>query len=198
MSDKEKKRLERFGWLKPPEFSGAESEDAQDFIDRLDDAVPLTWHDFLVLFLDKFVLQTRKELYRKFEQLRYNGMIVTQYKMRFTNLAHHAVWFIPTKREKIRRFIDGLNYGIRFVPHLEFSSTKVEVVLLDPFRQLAMFLVVIRLATVPTVHTQPSYHSVHYRHRVLTVLHLLRFPQAFLHAIRFSSLSGGVAMSVET
>jgi len=33
-SNEEQKRLERFGRLKPPEFSGAESKDAHDFIDR--------------------------------------------------------------------------------------------------------------------------------------------------------------------
>ncbi|XP_070032130.1 uncharacterized protein [Nicotiana tomentosiformis] len=33
MSDKEEKRLERLGRLKPQEFSGAESEDAKDFLD---------------------------------------------------------------------------------------------------------------------------------------------------------------------
>ncbi|XP_070034631.1 uncharacterized protein [Nicotiana tomentosiformis] len=41
-------------------------------------------------------------------------MKVTQYDMRFANLARHAVWLVPTERDKIRKFIDGLNYGLRF------------------------------------------------------------------------------------
>ncbi|XP_070032496.1 uncharacterized protein [Nicotiana tomentosiformis] len=40
-------------------------------------------------------------------------MTVTQYEMRFANLARHAVWLVPTERERMRRFIDGLNYGNR-------------------------------------------------------------------------------------
>ncbi|XP_070035552.1 uncharacterized protein [Nicotiana tomentosiformis] len=34
MNDEEEKRLERFERLKPPSFSGDQSEDAQDFLDR--------------------------------------------------------------------------------------------------------------------------------------------------------------------
>ncbi|XP_070057985.1 uncharacterized protein [Nicotiana tomentosiformis] len=42
-------------------------------------------------------------------------MTVTQYEMRFAELARHAVWLVTTEREKIRRFIDGLNYGLHFI-----------------------------------------------------------------------------------
>ncbi|XP_070044594.1 uncharacterized protein [Nicotiana tomentosiformis] len=125
MSDEEQKRLERFGRLKPPYFSGAESKDAQDFLDRWWEAYelsrpvdtgPLTWHKFFVLFLEKFVPQTRREeLRRQFEQLHQEDMSVTQYDMRFSELAHHAIWLVPTEKERIRRFIDGLNYGLRVV-----------------------------------------------------------------------------------
>ncbi|XP_070041145.1 uncharacterized protein [Nicotiana tomentosiformis] len=34
--------------------------------------------------------------------------------MRFTELACHAIRLVPTKRERIRRFIDGLNYVLRY------------------------------------------------------------------------------------
>ncbi|XP_070046630.1 uncharacterized protein [Nicotiana tomentosiformis] len=72
--------------------------------------------EFLVLFLEKFVLQTRREeLHMQFELLCQEGMTVTQYEMRFSQLACHAVWLVPTKREKIKRFIDGLNYGLCFI-----------------------------------------------------------------------------------
>ncbi|XP_070057445.1 uncharacterized protein [Nicotiana tomentosiformis] len=149
MTDDEHRRLERFGRLQPPSFSGAELEDAQDFFDRCQrilrtagilktsgvsfttfqfteatfkwweayerripvGAAPLTWHEFSVLFLEKFVPQThREELHRQFEQLRQDGMSVTQYEMRFSELARHVVWLVPIERVRIRRFIDGLYY----------------------------------------------------------------------------------------
>lgn len=39
-------------------------------------------------------------------------MIVTQYKMRFTELSYYAAFLIPTKKERVWRFIEGLRYGI--------------------------------------------------------------------------------------
>nr|XP_009792331.1 PREDICTED: uncharacterized protein LOC104239401 [Nicotiana sylvestris] len=38
-------------------------------------------------------------------------MTMTQYEIRFTELACHAVFLVPTERQ---RFIDGLNYGLRY------------------------------------------------------------------------------------
>lgn len=35
-----------------------------------------------------------------------------QFKMRFTKTSHHATLLIPTKAEKVRRFIEVLNFGI--------------------------------------------------------------------------------------
>ncbi|XP_070046291.1 uncharacterized protein [Nicotiana tomentosiformis] len=40
-------------------------------------------------------------------------MTVTQYETRFMDLAHHALILLPTERERVRRFIDGLTYTIR-------------------------------------------------------------------------------------
>lgn len=40
-------------------------------------------------------------------------MTVTQYERRFVDLCRHAAIFIPTKREKVQRFIKGLTYCIR-------------------------------------------------------------------------------------
>ncbi|XP_070031916.1 uncharacterized protein [Nicotiana tomentosiformis] len=37
---------------------------------------------------------------------------MTQYEMRFADLAHHTIRLVPIERERIRRFIDGLNYGL--------------------------------------------------------------------------------------
>ena len=38
---------------------------------------------------------------------------MSQYDLRFFELARHAIWFVPTERERIMRFIDGLIYGLR-------------------------------------------------------------------------------------
>ncbi|XP_070010064.1 uncharacterized mitochondrial protein AtMg00860-like [Nicotiana sylvestris] len=32
--------------------------------------------------------------------------------MRFFELAHHAIWMVPTDKERIKRFIDGLTYQL--------------------------------------------------------------------------------------
>ncbi|XP_070048534.1 uncharacterized protein [Nicotiana tomentosiformis] len=69
---------------------------------------PLTWQEFSILYLDKFVLQShREELCRQFEQLRQDGMSMTQYEMTFSELARLAVRLVPTDRERIKRFIYG-------------------------------------------------------------------------------------------
>ncbi|XP_070035241.1 uncharacterized protein [Nicotiana tomentosiformis] len=161
MSDEEQKRLEIFRRFRPPSFSRAESEDAQDFLDRFQwilrttgilktsgvcfttfqlsgdafrwwdayergrpvGAAPLSWHEFSILFLEKFVPQThREELCRQSEQLRQEGMFMTPYEMRFSELARHVIWLVPTERERIRRFIDGLTYQLCFVMTQESVS----------------------------------------------------------------------------
>ncbi|XP_070039603.1 uncharacterized protein [Nicotiana tomentosiformis] len=87
------------------------------------DVAPLSWNGFSVLFLEKFVPSThREELRRQFEQLRQEGMFLTQYEMRFFELARHAVWLVPSERERIRRYIDGLSYPLRFVMTRENAS----------------------------------------------------------------------------
>ncbi|XP_070037181.1 uncharacterized protein [Nicotiana tomentosiformis] len=40
-------------------------------------------------------------------------MTVTQYETRFVDLARHVIVFLPTEKEKVRRFIDGLTYTIK-------------------------------------------------------------------------------------
>ncbi|XP_070054667.1 uncharacterized protein [Nicotiana tomentosiformis] len=39
-------------------------------------------------------------------------MTVTQYETRFVDLARHATIMLPTERERVRRFIDGLTFTI--------------------------------------------------------------------------------------
>ncbi|XP_070042633.1 uncharacterized protein [Nicotiana tomentosiformis] len=147
-------RLERFMRLRTPSFSGAESEDAQVFLDKWErmcqttgivetsrvsfttfqftgaafrwweayerrrtvDVALFIWQDFSVLFLEKFVPQSRREeLHRQFEQLRQDVMSVTQYEIKFSELARHAALLVPTDRERIRRFIDGLTYQMQLL-----------------------------------------------------------------------------------
>ncbi|XP_033513587.1 uncharacterized protein [Nicotiana tomentosiformis] len=49
------------------------------------------------------------ELRRQFEHFKQGTMSVTKYEMKFTKLAEYAPNLIPTEREKVRRFIEGLN-----------------------------------------------------------------------------------------
>ncbi|XP_070045975.1 uncharacterized protein [Nicotiana tomentosiformis] len=116
MPEDDQRRLERFGRLQPPPFSGIEREDAQEFLDRWWEtyekrrsvgAAPLTWQQFSVLFLEKFVPEScRDELHRQFEQLHQGEMSVTQYEMRFSELARHAIEMVRgqerTEREAKR------------------------------------------------------------------------------------------------
>lgn len=78
----------------------------------------------------------REELRRQFEQLRQEGMSVNQYEMRFSELAHQAIWLVPTERDMIRRFINGLNYGLGFVMTREIASGARFDEVVDNARQL--------------------------------------------------------------
>nr|XP_009782669.1 PREDICTED: uncharacterized protein LOC104231375 [Nicotiana sylvestris] len=42
-------------------------------------------------------------------------MAVSQYEVRFSELARYAPWMVPTDRERIRRFVNGLNYPIHIL-----------------------------------------------------------------------------------
>ncbi|XP_070046879.1 uncharacterized protein [Nicotiana tomentosiformis] len=103
------------------------------------DAAPLSWQEFSVLFLEIFVLQScREELRKQFERLRHEGMSVMQYEIRFSELAHHAVWLVPTNKERIRRFIDGLTYQLRLLITRERVSGATFDEVVDIARQIEM------------------------------------------------------------
>ncbi|XP_070042738.1 uncharacterized protein [Nicotiana tomentosiformis] len=79
-------------------------------------AAPLTWQQFSVLCLEKFMSQSRREeLHKQFEQLRHDDMSMMKYEMKFSELVCHAIWLVPTDRERIRRFIDGLTFQLRLL-----------------------------------------------------------------------------------
>ncbi|XP_070036130.1 uncharacterized protein [Nicotiana tomentosiformis] len=227
MADDEQRRLERFERFRPPPFSGAESEDAQGFLDKCQrmlrimgiletSGVSFTtfqfsgaafrwWEQFSDLFLEKFVPQScREELRRQFEQLCQGNMSVTQYEMIYSKLARHAIWLIPTDRENIRRFIDGLTFQLRLLMTKERMSGATFDEVVDIARQIEMvrsqerLIVVHQLATVLTVLTQASLHSVHYQRIVLIIPHLLRLLHVILRVIRSSSsVRGGAVSSAE-
>jgi len=41
-------------------------------------------------------------------------MTVSEYAIRFNELCRHAATLVSTGRERVHRFIEELNYGIRF------------------------------------------------------------------------------------
>ncbi|XP_070056697.1 uncharacterized protein [Nicotiana tomentosiformis] len=57
---------------------------------------------------------TRREEYRRqFERLQQGVMTITQYETQFVDLARNAIVLLPTERERVRRFIEGLTFNIR-------------------------------------------------------------------------------------
>ncbi|XP_070002728.1 uncharacterized protein [Nicotiana sylvestris] len=74
----------------------------------------LTWDKFSQLFLEKYLPITQREDYRRqFERLQQGSITVTQYETIFVELARHALLIIPTEKERVRRFIEGLAQPIR-------------------------------------------------------------------------------------
>uniref|UniRef100_A0A1U7W3T7 Uncharacterized protein LOC104224715 n=1 Tax=Nicotiana sylvestris TaxID=4096 RepID=A0A1U7W3T7_NICSY len=121
MSDDEQRHLERFSRLAPPPFCGAQGEDAQGFLDKCRRCCGQqgSWRLAvypLLLFSSQWVPRSqREERRRQFEYLHQGDMTVSQYEVRFSELARYAPWMVPTNRERIRRFVDGLIYPIRIL-----------------------------------------------------------------------------------
>ncbi|XP_070028623.1 uncharacterized protein [Nicotiana sylvestris] len=83
----------------------------------------LTWEQFSQLFLEKFLPITQREDYRRrFERLQQGSMTITQYETRFIDLVGHALIILPTERERVRRFIEGLAQPIRLQMPKEIGS----------------------------------------------------------------------------
>ncbi|XP_070031982.1 uncharacterized protein [Nicotiana tomentosiformis] len=80
----------------------------------------------------------RAKLHRRFEKLCQDDMSVTQYEMRFLELARHAIWLVPIDRERIRTFIDGLYYQYPFVMTRESVSGATFDELVDIVWRLEM------------------------------------------------------------
>ncbi|XP_070050281.1 uncharacterized protein [Nicotiana tomentosiformis] len=83
----------------------------------------LTRDQFSHQFLEKLIHVTLREKYRRqFEHLQQGSMTVTLYETRFVDLARHATILLPTERERVRRFIDGLTFTLRLQMAKETGS----------------------------------------------------------------------------
>ncbi|XP_070002955.1 uncharacterized protein [Nicotiana sylvestris] len=80
------------------QFSGASFSWWEAYQRRRPVGAPLmTWHQFSILFLEKYVPHPhRDELCRQFEQLHLGDITISQYEMRLSELARHAIWLVPT------------------------------------------------------------------------------------------------------
>ncbi|XP_070032373.1 uncharacterized protein [Nicotiana tomentosiformis] len=79
------------------------------------DAASLLWTQFSEMFLREFVPQTLRDAWRvEFEKLRQRTMTVSEYAIMFSELSCHAPTLVPTVRERVCRFIEGLSYDLRF------------------------------------------------------------------------------------
>ncbi|XP_070034874.1 uncharacterized protein [Nicotiana tomentosiformis] len=75
----------------------------------------LTLTQFLDMFLREYVPQSLRDAWRaEFEQLRQGSIIVSEYAVRFSDLARHVPALVDTVRERVLRFIEGLDPSIRF------------------------------------------------------------------------------------
>ncbi|XP_070032866.1 uncharacterized protein [Nicotiana tomentosiformis] len=67
------------------------------------------------MFLREFVPHSLRDAWHtEFEQLRHIAMTLSDYAIRFSELSRHTLALVSTVRERVCRFIEGLNYGIRF------------------------------------------------------------------------------------
>ncbi|XP_070039184.1 uncharacterized protein [Nicotiana tomentosiformis] len=65
-------------------------------------------------------------------------MSVTQYDIRYSKLDHHAIWLVPTDRERIIRFIDDLTYQLQLLMTRERVSGATFDEVVDIARQIEM------------------------------------------------------------
>lgn len=52
-------------------------------------------------------------------------MSVTEYESRFLELSRHVVFLTPTEAEKVKGFIEGLNYGIKITMTIEVETWTI-------------------------------------------------------------------------
>nr|XP_009761697.1 PREDICTED: uncharacterized protein LOC104213843 [Nicotiana sylvestris] len=82
------------------------------------------------MFLREFVPETLRDMWHtEFERLRQGTMTVFEYAIRFSELARRAPTLVPTIREWVCRFIEGLNYDIKICMARELQTDT-------PFQQV--------------------------------------------------------------
>ncbi|XP_070046934.1 uncharacterized protein [Nicotiana tomentosiformis] len=87
------------------------------------DAASLLWDQFSEMFLREFVPQSLRDAWSaEFEQLLQGIMSVSEYAIRFCDLARHTLALVATVRERVRRFIEGLRCDIQFSMARELES----------------------------------------------------------------------------
>nr|XP_033517016.1 uncharacterized protein LOC117281250 isoform X1 [Nicotiana tomentosiformis] len=75
------------------------------------------------MFLREFVPQTLRDAWRtEFEKLRQGTMTVLEYAIRFSELSCHVPTLVPTVRERVQRFSEGLSYDLRFCMTRELQT----------------------------------------------------------------------------
>ncbi|XP_070004973.1 uncharacterized protein [Nicotiana sylvestris] len=83
-------------------------------LDSPDEEAFLTWTQFSDMFLRVHVPQILRDTrHAEFEHLRQGTMTISEYAIRYTSLARHAMAFVSTIREKVCQFIEGLIPSIK-------------------------------------------------------------------------------------
>ncbi|XP_070052382.1 uncharacterized protein [Nicotiana tomentosiformis] len=82
------------------------------------------------MFLKEFVPQTLRDVWHtEFERLGQGTMTMSKYAIRFNELTRHAPILVPTVRERVSRFIEGLDYDIKICMTRELQTDT-------PFQQV--------------------------------------------------------------
>ena len=99
--------------LVPFQLEG-EAHNWWDLVKRSLDLTTLLWDEFKDLFLGKYFPQPyRQAMILEFLDLKQRDMTVMQYEQRFTELARHATYYVTTEIARVRKFKNGLRFGLR-------------------------------------------------------------------------------------
>ncbi|XP_070035352.1 uncharacterized protein [Nicotiana tomentosiformis] len=94
------------------------------------DATPPIWAPFSEMFLKEFVPQTLHDAWHvEFERLCQGTMTMSEYAIRFSELARRAPILVHIIRERVRRFIKGLDYDVKICMARELQTDA-------PFQQV--------------------------------------------------------------
>lgn len=63
-------------------------------------------------------------------------MSMTEYNMRFTELSCHVAFLIPTKVDKVKRFIEELHFGFKIAISREAKTETIFLLSMDIVRMI--------------------------------------------------------------